>query len=336
MARESFDSSMVRRSSGVFTLPRTQAPIGASSCADACRGRCFGNPAIATEACTMATRKFRFAPCPAEFAATDYSGESLVKHWGSLHAGDQEPFPDTTRAAGLIAHAGKAPKGVDAAKLAEQLQLAWRAFHGGDFAQAYQTGSALGAVGASVAVKALGIHAAYLVDDAEERVARFEYAAQLAEEAVHTLPEEANSHYRLAFALGRFSQGISIAKALKLGLAGRVREHLETTLELAPKHAEAHLAMAVYHAELIAKVGSLVAGLTYGARAAKAEEHLAIALKLCPKAPIVHVEHANVLSLLHGKGGATDALAALRKASKLAARDAMEWLDSRHALQRLP
>src|SRR3546814_2220743 len=32
--------------------------------------------------------------------------------------------------------------------------------------------------------------------------------AQLAEAAVEALPEEANSHYRLAFALGRYSQGI--------------------------------------------------------------------------------------------------------------------------------
>lgn len=283
----------------------------------------------------MATRKFRFATSPSAPSAFDFSGEALSKQWAGVHAGDQEPFPDTARADALIAQAGKVPKALDAPKLAEQLQHAWRAFHSGDFAQAYQTGSTLGALGASVAVKALGIHAAYLVDDPDERVARFEYAAQLAEDAVKTLPDEANSHYRLAFALGRFSQGISIAKALKLGLAGRVREHLEATLELAPKHAEAHLAMAVYHAELIAKVGSLVAGLTYGARAAKAEEHIAIALKLCPKAPIVHVEHANVLSLLHGKRGATDAATAMRKASKLAARDAMEWLDAQHALQRL-
>lgn len=279
----------------------------------------------------MATRKLRFTASPDGATAFDFSGDLLKKHWTALHAGDQEPFPDGKRTAALIAEAGKAPKGVDAASLSDKLQDAWRAFHAGDFGHAYQAGSALGALGASVAVKALGIHTAYLVDDSDDRVERFEIAAELAETAVAALPDQANSHYRLAFALGRYSQGISIAKALKLGLAGKVREQLDATLELAPKHAEAHLAMAVYHGELISKVGSLVAGLTYGAKAAKADEHIATALKLCPKAPIVHVEHANVLTLLHGKRRADEVTKALTTALKLSARDAMEWLDLRQA-----
>ncbi|PKM16172.1 MAG: hypothetical protein CVV12_04100 [Gammaproteobacteria bacterium HGW-Gammaproteobacteria-2] len=283
----------------------------------------------------MAIRKLRFAPCPFDAAALVLDATSLKKHWPHLHGGDQEPFPDVPRAKALIKAVGKAPKGVDADRLSERLQTAWLAFHLGDFAEAYNTGAALGALGASVAVKALGIHTAYLVDDEDEHIARFELAAQLAEAAVDALPEEANSHYRLAFALGRYSQGISIAKALKMGLAGRIREHLENTLQLAPKHAEAHLAMGVYHAELIAKVGALVAGLTYGAKAAKAEEHIASAIKLTPKAPIVHVEHANVLRLLYGKRREADIQAALGKAAKLTPRDAMEWLDAQDAREQL-
>src|SRR3546814_9549495 len=98
-------------------------------------------------------------------------------------------------------------------------------------------GSALGPVGASVAVKALGIHATYLVDAEAEKLKRFEQAAKLAEAAVKALPDEANSHYRHAFALGRYSQGLSIAKALKQGIAGKVRESLDEALALATKHA---------------------------------------------------------------------------------------------------
>lgn len=78
------------------------------------------------------------------------------------------------------------------------------------------------------------------VDDEAEQLKRFEeHAAQLAEAAVKALPDEANGHYRHAFALGRYSQGISIAKALKQGIAGKVRISLEAALERA-KHAEAH------------------------------------------------------------------------------------------------
>ena len=108
----------------------------------------------------MAIRKLRFAPCPFDAAALALDAKTLKKHWPHLHAGDQEPFPDARRTAALIKVVGKAPKGMDANGLSEQLQVAWLAFHRGDFADAYNTGAALGALGASVAVKALGIHTA--------------------------------------------------------------------------------------------------------------------------------------------------------------------------------
>ena len=58
--------------------------------------------------------------------------------------------------------------------------------------------------------------------------------------AVAVLPNYANAHYMLALALGRNSQRISILKALADGIATRVRTHLEATLKLEPRHAEAH------------------------------------------------------------------------------------------------
>ena len=280
----------------------------------------------------MATRKAAWAKFPHDAKAFDYGGDKLKKAWPDLHAGDAEPFPDDKRAAALIKAAGKAaPKGMDAATLAAALQDAWRAFHRGDFEQAFAAGDALGPVGASVACKALGIHATYLVDDEAEQLARYERVGALAEAAIAALPDEANSHYRYAFGMGRYSQGISIAKALKLGLATKVRKALDRTLALAPKHAEAHTALGLYHAEIIAKVGALVGGLTYGAKAADAEKHLATALKLTPASPIAHLEHGNLLLLLHGDKREDDAAAAFEKAGKLKPRDAMEKLDAEYA-----
>lgn len=279
----------------------------------------------------MATRKKSgWAALPAG-AAFDFSGDALKKAWKDLHAGDGETWPDRQRAAALLKAAGKAAPDLDADALALALQEAWRAFHEGRFETAWNSGRALGAVGASVAIKAIGIHTAHRVEDVSERLARFEAATALAETAIAALPDEANSHYRRAFALGRYSQDISILKALKAGLAGKVRESLERSLALAPKHAEAHLAMAVYHAEIVAKVGGLVAGLTYGAKAAEAEKHLATALKLTPQAPVVHLEHGQVLLLLHGAKGEEAAAAAFEQAAKRKARDAMEWLDAHQA-----
>lgn len=285
----------------------------------------------------MSTAKSaKWAEFPHDAKAFAHAGDALKKAWPALHAGDAEPWPDAKRAQALLDAAGKAaPTGVDGAALAVQLQDAWRAFHYGDFKSAFDIGQGLGPIGASVATKALGIHATYLVEDEAERLKRFEQAAALAEAAIKALPGDANSHYRHAFALGRYSQGLSIVKALKQGIAGKVRTSLEAALELAPKHAEAHTAMALYHAEIIGKVGAMIGGLTYGAKAAEAEKHIKTALKLTPDSPIAHIEHANVLLLLHGDKREDEAAGEFEKAGKLPPRDAMEALDAAFAREQL-
>ncbi len=183
------------------------------------------------------------------------------------------------------------------------------------------------AIGASVAIKAAGIHATYLVDGEKEKLARYESLAALAEEAIAALPGEANSHYRRAFAIGRYSQCISITKALAQGLAGKVKESLDATLELAPKHAEAQTALGLYHAEIVGKVGGMLAKLTYGASAAIAEKHLTEATRLTPASPIAWIELGNGLLLLHGDKREDAVAEAYSKAAKVKPRDAMEALD---------
>ncbi len=280
--------------------------------------------------------KSSWAAFPHDAKAFAYAGDALKKAWPKLHAGDCEPFPDAKHTAALIKAAGKAaPKGMDANALADALQDAWRSFHAGDFKAAFEAGEALGPVGASVATKAIGIHATYLVDNDAEKLKRFEQAAKLAEAAIKALPDEANSHYRHAFALGRYSQGLSIAKALKDGIAGKVRTSLDTALSLAPKHAEAHTAMAIYHGEIINKIGAMIGGLTYGAKASEAEKHIKEALKLTPASPIANIEHGNLLMLLHGDKKEDAAAAAYEKAASCKPLDAMEALDAAYAKSEL-
>ncbi len=277
--------------------------------------------------------KKSWAPFPHPDKAFDYEGARLAKAWPLLHAGDQEPFPDEKHVAALLK---KNPKlGKDAAAISTALQDAWRAFHRGDFQQAHDGGVALNALGASVAIKAGGIHATYLLDDAAAKTARYESLALLADAAIAALPDEANSHYRRAFAIGRLSQTLSIGKALAQGLAGKVRDALDATLELAPKHAEAHTALGVYHAEIVAKVGGMLAKLTYGANAADSEKHLKQALKLTPDSPIAWIEFGNALLLLHGDKREEDAAEAYDKAAKLKPHDAMEALDAAWAKAQL-
>ena len=279
--------------------------------------------------------KSGWAAFPHDAKGYAYAGDALKKAWPKLHAGDCEPFPDAKRAAALLKAAGKAAPKLDSDALADALQDAWRAFHRGDFKAAFDAGEKLGAVGASVAVKAIGIHATYLVDDEAEQLKRYEQAAKLAEAAVKALPDEANSHYRHAFALGRYSQGLSIAKALKLGIAGKVRVSLDAALELEPKHAEAHTALALYHAEIINKIGAMIGGLTYGAKASEAEKHIKEAVKLTPASPIAHIEHGNVLLLLDENRNEDAAAAAYEKAAKCKPLDAMEALDAAWAREQI-
>jgi tetratricopeptide (TPR) repeat protein len=277
----------------------------------------------------MAAKKWAAFPHPNK--AFDYGGDKLHKSWGKLHAGDQEPFPDDDHVGKLIKSNSKLGKAADASKIAAQLQEGWSAYHAGEFQHAFEIGDKLGVLGATLANKASGIHAVYLVDDEKEKLKRFEAVAKRAEEASAALPKDANSHYFRAFGLGRYSQLISITKALSQGLAGKVKESLDATLKLAPKHAEAQTALGLYHAEIVGKIGGMIASLTYGAKASSAEEHCKLALKLTPDAPIALIEYANALLLMYGDKQEDEAAALYAKAIKLKPRDAMEALDIAHA-----
>jgi len=281
----------------------------------------------------MARMKWIAFPYPDK--SFDYAGDKLAKNWAALHDGDQEPFPDEKWAASAIKAAPQPKLKLDAAMLANASQDAWRAFHRGDFGDAFDRGDKLGVWGAVVACKSQGIHAARLIEDDKTRMSELQSAMHRALEAATKWPAATNAHYQHALALGRYSQAISIAQALTQGLAGKVKASLDATLKLAPKHAEAMLALAMYHAEIVAKVGSMIAGLTYGAKASIAEQNMTAALKLIPKAPIVHIEHGNLLMALHGSKREDEAAAAYARAAALKPRDAMEALDAAYATSQI-
>ncbi len=268
-----------------------------------------------------------------------YAGAQLHGHWERLHRGDCEPWPDVRRIAALARqHPGfadlVAARGGTAA-VAAQLQEAWREFHAGDFAAAVELGDGLGAPGASAANKSVATEALYAARSASQKLRRLATAVTRGEAAVAQLPDYANAHYMLALVLGRYSQRISILKALTQGLAGRVRSHLERTLELEPGHAEAHVAFGLYHAEIVSQLGRLAASLTYGASPDAALAHFRRAAQLAPASAIVHIEHARGLLLLDADRYREQALALYRRAAACQPRDAMEDLDVGHAQRHL-
>ena len=250
----------------------------------------------------MAAAKWKAFPHPAK--AYTYAGEALKKNWDRLHRGDCEPFP-------------KEPA----------VQQAWRHFHAGQFAEAVAAGLEAGGAGITAANKAQAIHANGVEPKDAAKLALFEEVMKRAEAQARAEPGNANAHYLYAYAAGRYSQRISVAKALAQGYGGKIRAALEAALKLQPKHADAHIAMGAYHAEIIDKVGALVGGLTYGASREKGEEHFRKAAKLAPESPIALIEMANGLVLIHGRKKVEEAATLYAKAAGMEPRDAMEKLD---------
>jgi len=187
----------------------------------------------------------------------------------------------------------------------------------------------------NAAVKAQAVYANYLEKAAAAKLALFEEAAGWAEARRAEAPKDANAHYLYAFALGRYSQGISVAKALAQGFGGKIKDALLAAQKLEPKHAEAWTAYGAYQSEVIAKVGGIVAGVTYGAKKDSALECYQKALKLFPESPIAHIEYANGLMLLFGKSKVDEATRLYEQAAAAKAADAMERLDAEHAKSEL-
>lgn len=267
-----------------------------------------------------------------------YKGESLLESWSDLHRGDCVEYPDDDWVeATLEQYPDAAPDDFDGdfASLAATIQDAWRCYHSGDFQKAVQLSEQCGHLAHSPANKAAGIYATYLEPDEAKQQACYLAAIERAEAAIENLPDDPNSHYFHAFNLGRYSQSISIVKALSQGIGGKIQSSLQSALELQPEHAEAYTALGMYHAEVISKVGKMLGKMTYGASAAKAIKNFDRALELTPGSPIAHIEYGNGLYLLYEDNKIDEISDLYVKASELEPMDAMEKLDIEAALAEL-
>ena len=277
----------------------------------------------------MVTLKWK--PFPYEAAGYGYEGLALHKAWPLLHRGDCEPFPEAEFVRQAFARHPKLKGGFDADKTALALQSAWRAYHRGDFAAAIAEGSALGPIGANAANKAANIYATYLETESERKRETFLKSAERAEALQAAAPDFVNAFYFHAQALGRYSQEISIAKALAQEIGGKVKASLDKAVRLEPNHAEAHIALGAYHAEIVSKVGGMLAGLTYGASKEEALKHFALARRLLPDSAIARIEEANGLVMLFGKAKLAEAERLYKEAARCMPADAMQKLDAEHA-----
>lgn len=284
----------------------------------------------------------RWYAAPAEVqAGLDFSGDRLRAAWPALHAGDQEPYPDAarvrTRLADNPALAASLPaaRRQDFAGLAADLQDAWRAYHRGDYEQAWRLAEPLGLLGLYPASRARAIHTTYLVPEAE-RTERYRTQMRDLEQTLSEVElDDPNVYFEQAYVMGRYSQGISIPTALAQGMGRRVRDMLRKTLDLAPRHPEALTTFGAYHAEIVSQVGGFLARVTYGARAGEAIESYQQAIEIAPQLIIGYVEYADGLLKLDREAHTPQALRLLRTATTLPAEDATERLDRQRAQRML-
>jgi tetratricopeptide (TPR) repeat protein len=273
----------------------------------------------------MAKAQLKSFPYPA--ADYDFPGTALQKHWPRLHQGDCEPYPAAPALKKLIsAHPDLKPT-MPLNEAAEVLQDAWRAYHHGEFDEAVRLGLSVGRLGYNVANKAANIRATYLETAEKRKLAAFLESARRAEELQACAPTLPNAWYLHAQALGRYSQGISVVKALAEGLGGKVKGSLERAISLEPRHADAHIGLGAYHAEVIDKMGALIGGLTYGASTDSGVRHFEKALKLNPHSAVARIEYANGLVMMFGESRMAKATRLYEEAAKSAPADAMERFD---------
>ncbi len=240
---------------------------------------------------------------PYDAAEYTHDAATLKKKWARLHAGDAEPLPKD-----------------------DKVLAAWALYHAGEFQKAAEAGMKAGGAGIIVANKAQCIYANYLEKSEKTKLALFLEVAERAEAQMAAEPKNANAYYLAAYAIGRYSQGISVAKALTQGLGAKVKTALETAIQLQPKHADAHIALGTFHAEVIDKVGSLL-GRTQGASKDAGLAAFKTAIKLNPASAIARVEYANGLVMLDGDKKMKEAEKLYAEAAECEPLDAMERLD---------
>ena len=245
----------------------------------------------------------RWTPFPYDTAPFRYDAAHLAAAWPVLHAGDAEPWPDD-----------------------DAVRQAWALYHAGEFEGAVDAGlRAASPDGVTVANKAQAMQAHYLERNVSRRFALFLDIVARAEAQAEEQPDNPNAHYLMAYALGRYGQGISVSKALQLGLGARIKAALDTTIRLQPQHADAHTALGSYHAEVIDTLGALL-GRTQGASKDEGVSMFRTGLRLNPDSAIARMEYATGLVMLEGETRLKEAEKLYAEAAECVPRDATERL----------
>ena len=218
---------------------------------------------------------------------------------------------------------------------AQTIDLARTAYVEGRFIEAAEIGESLGtSEGYTLAAKSLTIHVQYIVGE-KGNEAVIEHAMAMATKAIEVDPNNAEAHLQLTRAVGRYTKTISAIKAAKGNYAKSTRESIERALEIDPELASAWLSLGRWHVGIVARVGSLIARVTFKARKKDALAAFEQAHKLAPDSKEVYLENAIGLLQLDDRKYRSEVRELLQRAIELPVNDAYERILHDAALERL-
>lgn len=262
-----------------------------------------------------------------------YGGTALLTNWCRLHRADREPYPTVDNLLELLrSNPALEPHAANPRALVPIVEEAWRSFHAGDFADALERGLSAGPVGFVVAARAATVYAGHLEEDLPRRLSILREAVESSAALLQMAPNWANAWYAHGAALVRYSQHLSVVKALSQGLGSKVRDSLHRALQLEPGHAGAHVVLGVYNAEVIDKIGGVAGALTYGVRKEAVVDHFEAARALHPQSPVVLAEYARSALMVLGGAQSGRAHALCAEATACQPVDALERLHLEWAL----
>ena len=100
----------------------------------------------------------------------------------------------------------------------------------------------VGPDGYNAAHKAAIIYAHYLEPDVTTKQRILTDVAERSRELRKEQPDNVNAWYLNALALGRYSQSISVTRALTEGIGNKIGHFLDQAISLEAQHADAHIA----------------------------------------------------------------------------------------------
>lgn len=196
----------------------------------------------------------------------------------------------------------------------------------GRFQEAAEAGSRLGsAEGLILAARSAAYYAGYQAPDSQ-KADWFGRAETLARQAIRADGDNPEAFFELARAQGRLAQYRGILESL--GLTQSIKETLDKTLKLSPKHAGAKGGLALWNYSLVSKN----VGWLYGANGGVVQPLFLEAIALEPQVIIHKVEYAGYLAATNRK---EEARRQYEAALAIAPKTAMDRFDLERARREL-